>query len=316
MAKARLPHQSSTVQYVRWEEIRGGILGVRRGVRFAAILALSMTLVSACSGERPTDCPPSRFRTSPPLVIAHASSDYFGPANTIEMMRAAVAAGADVVDADVRVTSDGYLVAAHDDDLTGMLGYTKLVSKSTLAELKTLDFGLAWAGPTGDYPLRGQQVRISTIEEILGAFPDRLVSLEFKVPGGEKSLCSLLRRLDRTDQVYVGSAGDAAVDAFRPICREVVTTVTDKMVVEMQAARANSDDQWCASVPIGQPPYVNNGEILVTRESVDWNHAHGLAVFTWTIDDPETLAAVRDAGVDGVYTGRADLAREIFSAGE
>ncbi len=256
-------------------------------------------------------CPPSPFRTAKPLVIAHASSTYFGPANTITMMRAAVKAGADVVDVDVRVSADGVLVASHDDDLRAQTGKPGSLRKMTLTQLRKLDIGSSWPGPHGDHPLRGKGITISTVEEILNAFPTRRVSLEFKTIGGERSMCTLLRRLHRTSDVYIGSAGDTPVDRFKPMCPEVVTTVTDAMVIEMQRAHTTGG-AWCSSSPIGQPPFTVGKRAVVTRESVDWDHRHGMAVYTWTLDDPKQLAMAAEAGVDGVYTGRADVARAVF----
>jgi glycerophosphoryl diester phosphodiesterase len=181
-------------------------------------------------------CPSSRYRSARTRIIAHASGNWFGPANTVEMLRAAKAAGADIVDIDVRVTKDGQLVASHDDVVK--VGSTqRSISRSTLAELRSLDLGDGWAGPKKDFPLRAGTVRIPTVSEVLAAFPTTLISMEFKVTGGERALCTLLRSNKRTGGVYIGSAGDAAVDAFAPLCPEVTTTVTDAMVPVMRAAR-------------------------------------------------------------------------------
>jgi glycerophosphoryl diester phosphodiesterase len=277
----------------------------------AVLVVVALTALAGQPANAAAPCPPSRFRSSPPLVIAHASSDYFGPANTVEMLRAAVRAGADVVDADVRLTADGVLVAAHDDELAGVSNGRGSLRAHRFSALRKLDFAWTWKDPRGQLSLRGKGVRIPTIEEVLNAFPKRRVSLEFKVAGGEDTLCRLVRRLGRTKDVYVGSAGDAAVDAFKPICPEVATTVTDAMVPILLAAQA-SGEPWCAPVSIGQPPFSRGDGRFVSKASVDWNHAHGLAVYTWTLDSEQDLRTALAAGVDAVYTGRADLARKIF----
>ena len=286
----------------------------RTSRRIAGTLLLSAFLVGPSGpANAKSICAPSPFQQIKPLVIAHASGTYFGPGNTVEMMRAAVKAGADVIDVDVRLTADGVLVAAHDDaissDSIGGSSGKRAVSESTYADLLQVDLGDSWAGPKRNFPLRGKKVRIPTVEQVLTAFPNRLTSLEFKVTGGEASMCTLLRRLNRTRTVYVGSAGDAPVDTFKPLCPEVVTTVTDAMVIDMQAARNDPNSTWCAPVPIGQPPY---RVARSTEEFVRWNHEHGLAVFTWTIDDTATLKTLANVGVDAVYTNRADLARKAF----
>ena len=277
----------------------------------AVVLALTGTTVADAARAALAPCPTSRYRSARTLIIAHASGDWFGPPNTIEMLRASKAAGADVLDTDVRVTKDGQLVASH-DDVVKVGRVQRSISRSTLAELRTLDLGDEWAGPRKNFPLRGKAVRVPTVPEVLAAFPKDLISMEFKATGGERALCSLLRSTKRTGDVYIGSAGDAAVDVFAPLCPEVTTTVTDAMVPTMRAAR-QSGAAWCSPSPIGQPPLSRGSTFRLTKESVDWNHAHGLAVFTWTADTEASLRFVATLGVDGVYTARADLAKRILN---
>ncbi len=277
----------------------------------AVVLALTGTTVADAARAALAPCPTSRYRSARTLIIAHASGDWFGPPNTIEMLRASKAAGADVLDTDVRVTKDGQLVASH-DDVVKVGRVQRSISRSTLAELRTLDLGDEWAGPRKNFPLRGKAVRVPTVPEVLAAFPKALISMEFKATGGERALCSLLRSTKRTGDVYIGSAGDAAVDVFAPLCPEVTTTVTDAMVPTMRAAR-QSGAAWCSPSPIGQPPLSRGSTFRLTKASVEWNHAHGLAMFTWTADTEASLRFVATLGVDGVYTARADLAKRILN---
>jgi glycerophosphoryl diester phosphodiesterase len=280
---------------------------IPRWAALAVVLVVSVATRADVVGA--ASCPKSPFISSPPLIIAHASSTYFGPPNTLVGMRAALKAGADALDADVRLTADGVLVASHDDTLDSFSTSKGSLRSTTLAQLKKLDAASKWKDPSGRFSLRGKGVRVPTIEEVLRAFPNRRISLEFKVTGGEKTMCDLLRKLKRTGDVWIGSAGDAAVDRFKPICPEVVTTVTDAMVVVMREVQ-RTGIAWCAPVPIGQPPFANGTRTFVTKKSVDWAREHGLASFTWTVDNPDDLDAAIRAGVDGIYTGRPDLARQ------
>ncbi len=275
-----------------------------RLVHTALRLATCVLVVScASSSERQAACAISPFRSETPVIIAHASGDWFGPANSIEMMEGALAAGADMLDIDIRVTTDGALVAAHDD----RIGDTSIGS-STSQEVLTLDLRDTWRNEQ-QLPF-SQPVRVPTVAAALNAFPNQRFSLEFKTTGGEQALCDLLRSTKRTQSVYVSSAGDAAVDTFKQLCPEVITTVTDAMVPQIRAA-VDGGQQWCAPVPIGQPP-LQQGEFTLTKEDVDLEHTLGLAVYTWTADDTESLQLMKTLGVDGVYTSRPDLARQVF----
>ena len=74
------------------------------------------------------------------------------PENTLESIRAALDAGADGVEIDVRATRDGVLVLAHDPDLGRILGagpqQGPVVAESTLAELRGLRLGNGVRVPT------------------------------------------------------------------------------------------------------------------------------------------------------------------------
>lgn len=273
-------------------------------------MAIVLVVVGCRSTVAEAPCPPSPFHGPRMLVIAHAGGEGLGPANTLEAMRLSMAAGADVNDADVHLTADGELVAIHDDTVDATTNGSGLVRDKTLAELRLLDAGWHFAGDAADFPFRGRGVRIPTIEEVLTEFPDTLTSLEFKDDSGPAPviLCTLLRRLDRTGSVYVSSDTDAAVEAFKVACPEVTTTVTDTLVPVMRAAQA-SGEPWCSPVPIGQPPYREDRK--PTAASLRWAHDHGLANFTWTVDDPDTLRDLARLGMDGVYTRRPGIARAI-----
>jgi glycerophosphoryl diester phosphodiesterase len=275
----------------------------------AGMLASCASAAKAPAAEKPP-CPPSRFQQSKMLVIAHAGGEGLGPANTIIAMQRSMAAGADVNDADVHITKDGVLVAIHDATVDATTNGHGNVSDFTLAELQQLDAAWAFAGPNNDFPLRGTGVKIPTIENVLTTFPHRLTSLEFKVGGdAPKAMCELLTRLGALNDVYMSSSDDAYINDFNPRCPTVVSTVTDAMVPLMIAARENGTP-YCSPVPIGQPPF-DNSRGRPTAESLKWSHDHGMANFTWTVDDPADIKYLAEIGTDGVYTRFPDIARKI-----
>lgn len=282
-----------------------------RSVGLVSWASLALLLGDATGVEAASKCSPSAFRRTPPLIISHASSSYFGPPNTIELLRRSLAAGADAIDVDARVTVDGVLVAAHDDDLSLVTNTAGSIRSKKYADIQKLDAAWKWKDPKGSYSLRGKGIRIPSVEDVLKTFPTVPLSVEFKTTGGEAQLCALLRKYRRTTDVWVSSAGDAAMNRFRPLCPEATTTVTDALVVEMRRARAENTP-WCSPVAIGQPPFRSTGRGQLSEASVQWNHDHGLALFTWTVDDAKSLELIKRLGVDGVYTGRPDIAKKVF----
>ena len=225
-------------------------------------------------------------------------------------MRAATAAGADILDTDVRMTKDGVLVAAHDDLVTAKSGGSISIANTTYTELQLIDLGDTWAGPAQNDALAGTHVSVPTIETVLKSFPGYRIGMEFKVDGAEEAMCTMLRRLERTSDAFISSGGDGPVTRFKSACPEAVTTVTDAMETAYLHAEATGTP-WCASVGIGHPPLVDRG-VPLTKQNVQWDHDHGLADYTWPADTGQTLRAVAQLGVDAVYTDRADLAHAIL----
>jgi len=78
-----------------------------------------------------------------PLVIARTGDIEKAPENTLPAFESAISRGADGVEFDVHLTSDGKLVVHHFHNLGTTDNGEGLVSEHTLAELKALDSG-AW----------------------------------------------------------------------------------------------------------------------------------------------------------------------------
>ncbi|ODT73777.1 MAG: glycerophosphodiester phosphodiesterase [Pelagibacterium sp. SCN 64-44] len=102
--------------------------------------------------------------------------------NTLPAMRAAFAAGADVVELDVHPTTDGQLAVMHDwtvDCRTEGSGETRAHS---MTELRRLDVGYGYTADNGQtYPFRGLGVgQMPEMTEVLAAMPDRQFLINFK----------------------------------------------------------------------------------------------------------------------------------------
>jgi glycerophosphoryl diester phosphodiesterase len=75
------------------------------------------------------------------LAVAHRGYSSRFPENTIAACRAAISAGADIVEADARFSADGTLFCFHDPDLLRLTGNPALVADSPDAMLRDLRYG-------------------------------------------------------------------------------------------------------------------------------------------------------------------------------
>ena len=72
-------------------------------------------------------------------MVAHRGASSTYPENTLEAFEGAIAAGADAVELDVRLTADGIPVVMHDLDVAATTDGHGFVHTMTLADLKRLD---------------------------------------------------------------------------------------------------------------------------------------------------------------------------------
>ncbi|MGB0099851.1 MAG: glycerophosphodiester phosphodiesterase family protein [Nocardioides sp.] len=141
-----------------------------------------------------------------PQVVAHRGASHDNAEHTLGAYVAALEAGADGVECDVRLTADGHLVCVHDRDLRRTASSTGLVSTMELAELDQLDFASwknPWAELDDEAPPRDERLdRVLTLRhlfETVADFDRRIeVAVETKHPtryGGlvERRLVDLLR---------------------------------------------------------------------------------------------------------------------------
>ena len=115
------------------------------------------------------------------LSSAHRGGSLLAPEETMEAFQNAVALGADVLEIDVRSTSDGVLVLNHDPVVDRTTDGTGNVIGLTWAQLQELDAGYTFTTDDGaTFPYRGVGVKIARLDEVLAAFPDSLFSIEIK----------------------------------------------------------------------------------------------------------------------------------------
>ena len=263
------------------------------------------------AATRSADSTNNPFRTGRTLVIPHGGGDGLFPENTLLAYERTMAMGADVIDVDLQLSRDNVAMAIHDGNTKRTTGRDALVSSMTSQQLQKLDAGWSFT-VKGQHPFRGKNVRIPTLEEILRRFPTKLLSLDLKSSSMKmvKPVCDLLRKYNRGNDAFVGGNSDPQILAFRQECPDVRTSAT---MVDVYASQAARDAQSKAKAKdfkpdtvIDQPPYRFGDRILVDRESLDFAHAHGIAILTWVVNDPKDMKTLVELGVDGIYTSYPD----------
>jgi glycerophosphoryl diester phosphodiesterase len=113
------------------------------------------------------------------FVAAHRGSSGTAPENTLAAYREAVAAGADIVEADVQLTADGHVVAFHDKHLSRTSDSAGKIDELDYEHLKDADAG-SWFGP--DF----KNERIPLLHDVIDVIRDKTyLNIEVKnIVGG------------------------------------------------------------------------------------------------------------------------------------
>jgi glycerophosphoryl diester phosphodiesterase len=174
-----------------------------------AILAVSLLALPGSGGAVAPD--PNPWLGKGFLNIAHQGGEDEAPSNTLFAFKSAVSdRGADSIELDVNMTSDGELVVIHDDTVNRTTEVTATrasmgseVNDLDLAEIKALDGSYSFRPGAYDdtnaggapYPYRGMATgavtpsagytaddfKIPTLEEVLDEFPDTPINIEIKM---------------------------------------------------------------------------------------------------------------------------------------
>lgn len=249
--------------------------------------------------------------------IAHQGGELVWPSNTLTAFRRASALGVDMLDMDMHATRDGALVLSHDDTLDRLTDRQGRIADLSLAKVLEADAGYRFSPDGGrSFPFRGQGVRVGQLSEVLGAFGGAHFTVEIKEvqPGLPAAFCGALRRAGVERRVIVASFSDEALQAFRRVCPEVMTSMTER---ELRPLVLLSKVGLAGLAPVpgraAQVPVRAGGIEIVTPSFVRAMHRRGVAVQVWTINDVPEMRRLAQMGVDGIFTDRPDVLRDVLA---
>jgi glycerophosphoryl diester phosphodiesterase len=233
-----------------------------------------------------------------------------------------MAAGADGLELDVRLSADGRVVVCHDETLDRTTDSSGPVSARTAAELARVDAGYHFTDAAGRHPFRGRDVGVPTLRAVLERHPNALLIVEMKPDTAEMATAVVaeVRRARAADRVCAAGYGSHSLAAARAALPEMATSAS-RMEVRLALYRS-----W-AGWPVARPAYggyqvpEHVGTLRIASPRFI-RHAHraGLGVQVWTIDEPDDMRRLLAWGADALISNRPDLAvtvrDEFVSAGQ
>lgn len=220
--------------------------------------------------------------------------------NTLSAFRAAVEAGASHLETDCHLTADGEAVLIHDPELTRIADDPSAVSSVTRRELAAI--------------MRDRGGLI-TLGELLEEFPEERINLDIKVAEASAQVARLVA--PHTERVLLAAFNDAcrrrtlAAVAATGAALPATSAGQGQMIRILIALAARSRrglDRAFAGIDALQIPERQGPLRVLSPRLIDEAHRRGVEVHVWTVNEPERMRALVDAGVDGIVTDRTDLA--------
>jgi glycerophosphoryl diester phosphodiesterase len=237
-----------------------------------------------------------------PIAFAHRGGTSAAPENTLRAFDHAVNLGYRYIETDVHATSDGKLVAFHDNDLQRTCGKPWRIEETDWLTLST-----ARIAGTDPIPL---------LIDLLTTWPDVRINIDCKSDAAMQPLIDTIRSTNCLDRICVGSFSDKRLQHIRSeLGTGLCTSMGPQEVIRLVLGSATglpinpSRHALIAQVPVRQGPIP-----VVTRRSIARAHQLGLQVHVWTIDDPIEIGQLLDLGVDGIMSDDTRALKDVFVA--
>lgn len=219
-------------------------------------------------------------------IVAHRGASLDHPENTLAAFRGAREQGADGVELDVRRTSDSQLAISHDAHLS--------------------DGRLLREVEAGDLP-EGVPLLDAALDVLEGLFVNielKNIPTEADFDAGHtiaQLVVDHLATRAAIGEILISSFSLDVIDRVHELAPQLPTgwlifDLADReQVLDLTVERGHSAFH----------PFANH----VDQPLVDHAHERGLALNTWTVDEPDRIRALAEMGVDAIITNAPAIAR-------
>ena len=248
------------------------------------------------------------------IVVAHRGAGTQAPENTMEAFRRAFEAGADAIELDVHLTSDGQLVVIHDETLERTTDRTGRVADMTMDQVREADAGATFARP-GDsgLPFAGRGLGVPTLPEILDWLPDTLgLVIEIKARAASDAVVEVVRShpVQTSGRLSVISFDEASIGRVRELEPQIRTGYSLVPTQPIEPALIWATEHGHTGVhpwdgDIGMDPLP-----LLAQAN-----AYGREIGCYVVNDPERMKHLAACRLWGFFTDMPEMAREGLGPG-
>ncbi|MCG3089559.1 glycerophosphodiester phosphodiesterase [Sporosarcina cyprini] len=248
------------------------------------------------------------------FLVGHRGASAYAPENTLASFGLAEDLGADYIELDIHETKDGQLVVMHDKDVSRTTEGHGDIETYTLKELKSLSIvekkkdKTTVIGPS-------EYLAVPTLQEVFDQFGDSLnYVIELKNPSHYPNIEEkLVQQLKQNELIQKDKKG-------RP--RAIIHSFNEKALKRVHKLNPDIPLLQLISFDEGEEAELSKKKIekllsyadgigvsyeALTPPFVNYMHEKGLAVFAYTVNDPETALRLQAMGLNGIHTDKPDL---------
>ena len=241
-----------------------------------------------------------------PLILGHRGASAVAPENTLAAFSQAIQDGADGIEFDVRLSSDGVAVVIHDDTLnrTGLV--PGAVSALTAAQLQQIDVGSWFTKRTGGQTFANET--IPTLAAVFDLFASNSAVLYVEMKCDELQSAALseavVRQIDEhqmRERVVVESFALSAIAEvkkidprvrtaalFEPKLSKPVSTLRTQTMLKL--SRQHQADEIAFHHTLAR-----TGVVRAAKDE-------GFEVVVWTVDDVRWIERARADGIKALIS--------------
>ena len=285
-----------------------------------------------------------------PMIAAHRGGGASNPENTLLAFREAVNThGVDIIESDLYLTKDGYLVYNHDsyiDETCNVNGDLSLdevealcenkdnrhyIKDMTLEELHQYNFGYYFENADGQRiykdatDLEAQGLQIATVDQLFEEFysthPDLFFIVEIKNSGDAgKEACRILYETlqqypNYLDRIVVGTFHDEIEDKLKTypeLLRGAPTGTAAKFILTQYFGVNLFDNSDFACLQIPTSYELGISVPLDSASLIRRAHRRNIAVQYWTINDADEMRHLIELGCDCIMTDDPVLLKQVL----
>lgn len=287
---------------------------------------------------------------NPPMIAAHRGGGENNPENTMLAFREAVNTyEVDIIESDLWLTSDGYLVYNHDgyidrtSNVNGDISYDEMkaltkdtekrhyIEDMTLDQLRQYNFGYYFENESGERIYKDEcdpesmGLQIATAEMLFEEFyetnPNLLFIVEIK-NGGEQGYRAC-KKLAEILEIYPEYKDNIVIGTFHP---EIESHLEKEYPALMRGASTRGAMKFLLTHFVGlnildnstftclQIPMTYDVGVEINLELgsiISRAHLRGIAVQYWTINEQDEMRRLIDLGCDCIMTDNPALLRQV-----